>query len=60
MEGSNIIGIKAIVFTSRAAQVYKGTLAESVTNVDKAKDQNNKYWISNIYLDGGVEPPNLS
>jgi hypothetical protein len=42
-DGSNIIGIKAIVLTSRAAQVYNGILADKATKVDKNKDQQNNH-----------------
>lgn len=41
--GSSIIGIKAIVLISRAAQVYRGVLAEIATNVDRKRDQQNNH-----------------
>ena len=58
--GSSIIGIKAMVLTSRAAHVYNGILAERATIVEEIRDQQKSHWINNIEIDGGVEPPNWS
>ena len=58
--GSSIIGIKAMVLTSRAAHVYSGILAERATMVEEIRDQQKSHWINNIEIDGGVEPPNWS
>jgi hypothetical protein len=37
------MGIKAIVFTSNAAQVYKGILAERAIKVEIKSDQKNNH-----------------